>query len=262
MRLGRALFVLPTLFTLTSVLMGVISLAAAAQGDFRLSALTIFFAILFDSIDGGVARLTRTQSKFGVQIDSLADVISFGVAPALLVYLSLLKGAFIGRGFDWGLAIAFVYLGTGAIRLARYNVDSDRKPGPVRTFIGLPIPAGAGCLAGLVLGLVKEGTVLTAPMATIFMLLLSFLMVSRVRFRKKINLRDPAVAVQLVFLAVTVGATMLIRPAFAAFSFFACYTAFGVAESTLSRLFKPLRNHFPFTRRSRSNDKIKRKLRR
>jgi len=260
MRLSKALFVLPTLFTLTSVFLGLLSLVSAAEGNFRLSALTILFAIVFDSIDGGVARLTRTQSKFGVQIDSLADVVSFGVAPAVLVYLSLLQGKLVAGPFDLGLLAAFVYLGAGAIRLARYNVDSDRKKGPVTRFMGLPIPGGAGIVAGMVLGLVKEGRELGAMVAALFLVLLAFLMVSRVRYRKKMQFRHVDAVLLLSMLIATITVTAFVRPAFAVFAGFAFYVCSGLVETTLSGLFR-LGRRMNGHRRARANERSSRKLR-
>ncbi len=250
MRLAKALFVLPSLFTLSSVLMGLLSLVAAADGDFRLAALTIFFGVLFDSLDGGAARLTRTQSKFGIQIDSLADVVTFGVAPTVLVYLALLQGRLMWGSVDMGLVAAFAFLAAGTVRLARYNVEAERKPGPVTRFTGLPIPAGAGCLAGLVFGLASEGHGLAPGIAVLFLLLLALLMVTTVPFRKKISLRDPLAATLLGLLACTLVIVAIVRPAYTPFAFFAFYTAAGLAEGTLRRAFR-------FGRRVRTNRKAR-----
>ena len=242
-RLSKALFVLPTLFTLTSVFMGLLSVVSASEGNFRLSALTILFAILFDCLDGGVARLTKTQSDFGIQIDSLADVVSFGIAPAALIYLALLRGRVAIGTVDAGLLVAFLFLAAGTIRLARYNVDAARKPGPLKQFTGLPIPAAAGCLAGLVLGLTKAGHSISAGVAIVFLLTLSFLMVSTVKYRKKVNLRSTDSKVLIGLMAGTLLVVALARPAYFAFSFFAFYIAVGLAEGTLRRLFHVTRRH-------------------
>lgn len=237
MRLSNALFVLPTLFTLTSVFLGVLSIVSAAEGDFGLAALCILFAVVFDSLDGRVARLTRTQSKFGVQIDSLSDVVSFGVAPGVLAYLALLRDRLAVAGVDAGLVLSFLYVAAGAIRLARYNVDADRKPGPVRSFTGLPIPGAAGCMAGLVLGLTREEGTVSALTAALFLVLLSLLMVSTVKYRKKLVLRETGTRIILLLLAVTLAMVAAWRPAFVAFSFFSYYVAAGLVEGTIRRLF-------------------------
>jgi len=252
MRLSKALFVLPTLFTLTSVFMGLVSLVSAAEGNFKLSAVTILFAIVFDSIDGGVARLTRTQSKFGMQIDSLADVISFGVAPAVLVYLALLKNLVVVGQVDLGLVAAFIYLGAGAIRLARYNVEAERKSGPVKMFNGLPIPGAAGCLAGLVLGLVTEGRTLGAVAATMFLLLFGLLMVSSVKYRKKMTFKKFDTQLILGLLGTTLLIVFIARPAFLLFSFFAFYTCTGLVETVVRRLFQLARRIRSHRRRFRN----------
>jgi len=260
MRLSRALFVLPTLFTLTSVFLGLVSVISAAQGGFRLSALSILFAIVFDSIDGRVARLTRTQSKFGIQIDSLADVVSFGVAPAALVYLALLKERLVMGPVDLGLLAAFVYLAAGAVRLARYNVDAGRKPGRVKSFFtGLPIPAGAGCLAGMILGLVREGRDLTAGAAALMMFLMGLLMVSTVKYRKRLTLREPDSAVLLGILGISLTVVALVRPAFLLFTLFATYIAAGLVETSLKRLFRIARRG-RFSRRGPVDDPADRNL--
>ncbi len=257
MQLSRALFVLPTLFTLSSVLMGLISVTSAAEGNYRLSAITIFFAFLFDAIDGRVARLTRTQSKFGIQIDSLADVISFGVAPALLVYQALLRGPLGGGMLDLGLVVAFLYVAAGAVRLARYNVQAERKPGPVTMFTGLPIPAAAGCLAGMVFGLASEGGTLGWAPALAFLLLLAVLMVSTVKFRKKFNWRSPDTLVLTGLLLATLAVVAALRPSFALFAF---YTAAGLVEGTLRRAFG-LHRRLRANRRLRLHDRNDRNVR-
>src|SRR5438128_3454293 len=150
--LRKLMFVLPNLFTVSSIFCGVYSITLSAgepTGDnFYRAAVAIFFGNFFDAFDGRVARLTRTQSDFGVELDSLADVITFGVAPAILVY----KWALYELGFA-GMAIAAVYAACGAIRLARFNVIAHAESGTQRYFIGLPIPLAAGMLVSLVIAL-------------------------------------------------------------------------------------------------------------
>src|SRR3954471_22167882 len=121
MRIRKLMFVLPNLFTVTSIFCGfyAITLCAGEASPSQLyqAALAIFFAMFFDGFDGRVARLTKTQSEFGVELDSLADVMSFGVAPGLLMY----KWALAPLGF-WGLFASFSFAACGAMRLARFNV--------------------------------------------------------------------------------------------------------------------------------------------
>ena len=185
--LRKAMFVLPNLFTVSSIFLGVYALTLC-DGDasplkLYQAALAIIFAMVFDGFDGRVARMTRTQSEFGMQLDSLADVISFGAAPALLVY----KWALAPLGL-LGIFIAGFYAACGAMRLARFNVLSARgDKGSSHFFVGLPIPLAAGTITALVIAHYKEFGAATdgatrAPVAVIT-LLLSLLMVSTVRYR-------------------------------------------------------------------------------
>jgi CDP-diacylglycerol--serine O-phosphatidyltransferase len=151
--LRKTLFILPNLITLSSVFCGFDSLriSASAQGeeDFYRAALLIVFAMLFDMLDGRVARMTKTQSAFGLQIDSLADVVSFGAAPALLVYEWTLH-----RVGTPGLVVSFLFVACGAVRLARFNVlsmgESGKPTKPSKYIVGLPIPGAAGILVSIV----------------------------------------------------------------------------------------------------------------
>src|SRR6059058_5292880 len=158
--LRKLMFVLPNLFTVSSIFCGVYSImlsAGESTGDnFYRAAVAVFFGNFFDAFDGRVARLTKTQSDFGVELDSLADVITFGVAPAILVY----KWALYGMGIV-GIVICSIYAACGAIRLARFNVLAHSESGSQRYFVGLPIPLAAGMLVSLVIAL----TNLRAPVA-------------------------------------------------------------------------------------------------
>ena len=134
---------LPALFTAGNIFCGFLSLDATARGAFETAAILIFVAAFFDGIDGRVARLTGTTSAFGEQLDSLCDVVSFGVAPAFLVYLWGLSA--FGRA---GLLVSFLFAVCGASRLARFNVQIHVVD--KRWFVGLPIPSAAGALCGLI----------------------------------------------------------------------------------------------------------------
>jgi CDP-diacylglycerol---serine O-phosphatidyltransferase len=182
--LSKALFILPNAFTVSSICCGVYAIlqcAAPEEGAiaFYRAALAIFFAGFFDMFDGRVARMTRTQSDFGVQMDSLADVISFGVAPAILVYTWALEP--LGTG---GKMIAFLYVSCGTIRLARFNVLAARGASSSRYFIGLPIPVAAAMLVSLVIAQYKSFGVPVQARNEILVLMvvLSYLMVSNVRY--------------------------------------------------------------------------------
>tara|TARA_B100000427_G_C15410287_1_gene551688 strand:+ start:77 stop:877 length:801 start_codon:yes stop_codon:yes gene_type:complete len=183
--LGKLLFVLPNLFTLSSVLCGfyAITTLTRAHGEassFINASLAIVFAGFFDGMDGRVARLTRTQTDFGVQLDSLADLISFGVAPALLVH----EWALSGLGWP-GLIASFTFLAAGAARLARFNVMSARGENPSNVFVGLSIPLAAVAVISLVVACIKLDVDVQshAQWVALYIVLLSFLQVSTVRFR-------------------------------------------------------------------------------
>lgn len=242
MRLGRAIFVLPSLFTLTSVFLGFVAIASASAGQYYIASLCIVFAIVFDSVDGRVARLTRTQTNFGVQLDSLADVVSFGVAPATLAYQAYMKGQWSWGPLDAGLFFSFLYLAGGAVRLARYNVDASRKPGPVKQFTGLPIPGAAGLVAGLVLGLASEGLGANPTLMACLMVGLGLLMVSTVKYPKKVPaVRSLEFSLRVGVLLLVLVLVALSAPRFLMFALFAYYIGFGLIESALTTGYRVVR---------------------
>lgn len=197
LNLSRTLFVLPNLITLASVFCGfnAIRIVAGADlqsddtGPFRAAAILLMIAMVFDLLDGRVARLTKTQSAFGLQLDSLADVISFGVAPALLMYKWVLY-----RHEALGPFVAFLFVAGGAIRLARFNVlNSDGTPSSNRYIVGLPIPIAAAFLVSLAAANHAVGGALGHHRYTVpafgLVIALSLLMVSAVKFRSFKDLR-------------------------------------------------------------------------
>jgi CDP-diacylglycerol--serine O-phosphatidyltransferase len=235
--LRKAMFVLPNLFTVSSIFLGFYALVLCA-GDatpvqLYQAALAIFFAMFFDAFDGRVARMTKTQSDFGVQLDSLADVISFGAAPALLVY----KWALAPFGF-FGLFVSFAFAACGALRLARFNVLAQRgDKGSSLFFVGLPIPLAAGTIVAIVIAHYKQfGQATSAadrlPVALVVMLL-SFLMVSTIRYRtfKDAHVSPRSLAV-MGFLALTgLAVGWVTRASFVLVVYMAAYIAMGIAES-------------------------------
>ncbi|MGJ7524362.1 CDP-diacylglycerol--serine O-phosphatidyltransferase [Variovorax sp. GB1P17] len=139
----KGIYILPNLFTLAALFGGFYSVVMAMNARFDLAALGVFAAMILDSLDGRVARMTNTQSAFGEQMDSLSDMVSFGAAPALIAYEWSLKG--LGR---WGWIAAFVYCACAALRLARFNVNTSVVD--KRWFQGLPSPAAAALVAGFI----------------------------------------------------------------------------------------------------------------
>lgn len=239
--LRKAMFVLPNLFTVSSIFLGFYALVLCA-GDatpeqLYQAALAIFFAQFFDAFDGRVARMTKTQSDFGVQLDSLADVMSFGAAPALLVY----KWALAPLGFI-GLFISFSFAACGALRLARFNVLAARgDKGSSRFFIGLPIPLAAGTITAVVIAHYLEFGSTTDPASrapiAVFVALLSFLMVSTIRYRtfKDLHLSTRSL---VVFAFLTLGGVavgLATRASFVLVVYMAAYIAMGIAEALIAR---------------------------
>jgi CDP-diacylglycerol---serine O-phosphatidyltransferase len=176
-KVKQGIFILPSLLTLTSLFLGFYSIICSFRQEFVLAGILILGAGFFDGIDGKVARLTKTTTRFGVELDSLADVISFGVAPAVMMYLWALEP--YGR---IGWVSAFVFVACGALRLARFNVQTGTID-PKR-FNGLPIPAAAGMVATAVLFFHKLKLQPEDFRTLLFVLtyLLSFFMVSSVKF--------------------------------------------------------------------------------
>lgn len=139
----KGIYILPNLFTLAALFGGFYAVVMAMNGRFDLAAIGVFCAMVLDSLDGRVARMTNTQSAFGEQMDSLSDMVSFGAAPALIAYEWALKG--LGR---WGWIAAFVYCACAALRLARFNVNTGVVD--KRFFQGLPSPAAAALVTGFI----------------------------------------------------------------------------------------------------------------
>ncbi|RKG53399.1 CDP-diacylglycerol--serine O-phosphatidyltransferase [Corallococcus sp. AB011P] len=242
MKLRKLMFVLPNLFTVTSIFCGfyAITLCSGEAEPVQLyqAALAILFAMFFDGFDGRVARLTKTQSDFGMQLDSLADVMSFGAAPALLVY----KWALAPMGF-WGLFISFAFMACGAMRLARFNVLAMRNPhgGGGGFFVGLPIPLAAGVLVSLIIShhVASQGEALgdgaRLPVA-VAVGALSLLMVSTVRYRTFKDAR-PSRKTALVFMVMALTGAFIAQqfhPAWVLVTYFAAYLVMGLVESAVS----------------------------
>ena len=139
----KGIYILPNLFTLAALFGGFYAVVMAMNGRFDLAAVGVFCAMVLDSLDGRVARMTNTQSAFGEQMDSLSDMVSFGAAPALIAYEWALRG--LG---SWGWIAAFVYCACAALRLARFNVNTGVVD--KRFFQGLPSPAAAALVAGFI----------------------------------------------------------------------------------------------------------------
>ena len=198
MKNANLIYILPNLFTASSIFVGVISRVEASQGKFVLASWLILLALIFDGLDGRIARMTNTTSQFGVEFDSLADIISFGIAPAMLLYF------FIGNEFGrFGILVSSLYVIFGAIRLARFNI-STAKTDP-NVFIGLPIPTAAIFVSMWIL-LFHKYTLEDYAIVLLFLTLgIAVLMVSNFRYPsfKKVSLDKPMVFKTMIMLMLT-----------------------------------------------------------
>jgi len=197
-RFRRGASILPSLFTTGNLFLGFWAIVRAFHGQFAEAAPLVFWAILLDLLDGRIARMTGTTSEFGAELDSLADVVSFGVAPAMLAY-------------SWGFAtvprvgwlVAFLFVVCGALRLARFNVQKSNVDG--RYFVGLPIPAAAAPVAALVnFAPTPVDDRWHAVLCLSLLIVLAFLMVSTFRYWsfKKVDLKSRRSYVNVVGIAV------------------------------------------------------------
>jgi len=237
-RQRKWLYILPNLFTLSSVFCGFYAMSLVASDEpspekLYGAALAILFGMLFDGLDGRVARLTKTQSDFGMQLDSLADVITFGAAPALLLW----KWALAPLGFV-GIFIAFAFAACGALRLARFNVLEMRgSKGSSKYFVGLPIPLAAGVVVSLVIAHFKgfESREVPSLPVAVLTVILAYLMVSTVRYRtfKSLELTRRSAAGMAFFATSAVALTLQFRASFALVILGSCYVFVGIAEEVI-----------------------------
>ena len=200
----RGLYLLPTLFTVGNMFCGYACAIFAMRGELTTAAPFIGVAVVLDMLDGRIARMTRTSSAFGLELDSLADVISFGIAPALLAFAWGLSE--LGR-FWW--AAGFVYVTAAAMRLARFNLQSTAAQADKRYFVGMPSPAAAGLIAATIFAWPDPLTGIARAVAAVLIVLVpAALMVSTMRFRsfKSINFGWTQSYIQIVILAVLIAA--------------------------------------------------------
>jgi CDP-diacylglycerol--serine O-phosphatidyltransferase len=238
----KTYYILPNLFTLSNVFSGFISISLSASGqggsDLYLAALAICFGFFFDTFDGRVARLTKTQTDLGRDLDSLSDLVTFGAAPALLVYKWGLTS--FGR---WGLVIAGLFLCGGALRLARFNVLSRREESsghknPGKYTLGLTIPAAASVVVLMVLLTHNAGQFqkVSQGLVAAVVLALAYLMVSRIRFRSFKDVRPTRKTVGAIL--VVAGGWIAMRmnrvdDAFIFLTLISAYIALGLTEEII-----------------------------
>jgi CDP-diacylglycerol--serine O-phosphatidyltransferase len=228
-----AVYLLPNLLTTANLFSGFYGIVSVLSANYLRAAVAVFVAIVFDVLDGLVARQTRSSSRFGLEYDSLADLVSFGLAPGLLIYTWALNG--YGR---LGWVAAFLFVACGALRLARYNVQAGTGDG--RYFTGLPIPAAAGLIAATVLFdeyILRLGKEVRPIVILLMIYLLAFLMVSQIRYRAFKKLRLPRRhTFELLVGSVLVLIILTLEPRGVLFAGFAIYALSGLVERPLGAL--------------------------
>ena len=242
-RLRRGVIILPSAFTMGNLFFGIYAVVAALRGDFAWAAWFIVFAATLDLLDGGVARFTRTGSAFGAEMDSLADAISFGVAPALIMVL-----LYFSDGWSW--VIGFVYASAVVVRLARFNVEQGGEA--KRHFHGLPTPAAAMVLAThypFSQTAAFEAYVGVPPwprIMAIAMVLISILMLSHIPYAKfpRIDVTTRAGVARMVLIGAGIVPAVTI-PAYWFFPVLVGYTLWGLGRSVVLGLMERLPERDP-----------------
>jgi CDP-diacylglycerol--serine O-phosphatidyltransferase len=223
----KGIYILPNTLTLCGMFFGFYSILSTFKGNYIHAAWAIMIAMIFDGLDGWVARLTHSTTRFGIELDSLSDLVAFGIAPAVMLY----KWSLIPFG-RVGWAAAFLFVACGALRLARYNVQMGSKES--RAFTGMPIPGAATIVATLVIFYYEIWE--TAPNKNYFILFFTFflavLMVSTLRFHgaKELDFskRKPF---WILVAIVVVLAIIIIHPEIALFIFAMIYLIGGIIEN-------------------------------
>ena len=222
-RIKKGIYLLPNLFTTASLFAGFYSIIASVQEKYYIAAVAILISLVFDGLDGRIARFTNTTSKFGAEYDSLADLIAFGVAPSLLAYIWAMSSD--GK---LGWMAGFLFIACGALRLARYNIQIGIIDSKV--FNGLPIPAAASVIATTVIFfhfIGSEGKYSNSYL-TYFVIILALLMVSNIKYYsfKGMNLRS---RVPFTFILIVVAVLLVIyyKPEIIAFVIMLGYAISG-----------------------------------
>jgi len=227
---NKGIYLLPNLMTTAALFAGFYAVIAGIQGNFEQGAIAILIAMVFDGLDGRIARMTNSCSDFGAEYDSLADMISFGLAPAILIF----QWALMDFG-KLGWLVAFIYTVAAALRLARFNTQvgvADK-----RYFQGLPSPAAAALLAGLI-WVVESNQIdlaITPVVALVLTVFAGLMMVSNTRFSsfKELNLKDKVPFVTLL-VVVLIFVVITIKPAMILFLIFLTYAISGPVITLLT----------------------------
>lgn len=223
----RGVYILPNALTLCGLFLGFYAILSAINGKFIHAAWAIILANIFDGLDGLVARLTKTTTKFGIELDSLSDLVTFGVAPSILIYMFALDD--FGR---IGFAVCFLFVACGALRLARFNVQTSI----LKSFKGLPTPGAATLIAAITIFYIEILNL--QPEKNIFLLfltgILALLMISTIKFHglKEIDFREKKPGwILLIFIFVIFF--IFIFPTIAIFTLVSLYVLSGIIENII-----------------------------
>lgn len=234
-RRRRAVYLIPNLLTTGNLFSGLFAILAVYKGHYLAAAVAILVALIFDMLDGKSARWTNSTSQFGVEYDSLADLVAFGVAPGLLIY-----GWALSVYDMLGPAVMFAFVACGALRLARFNVMTATSES--KYFTGLPIPAAASVVATLVIfdREVALGMAASPVFVLVVTMALAFLMVSTIKYRSFKDLKFSGRAhFDNLVLAILVLMLVIAWPQVMLFVLFACYAVSGPIERLGQLLLKP-----------------------
>ena len=222
--------VIPSIFTLVNLFFGFMAIITAAQGEFQKAAWLIIAAALFDALDGKLARLFGVPSRFGMEFDSIADMVSFCTAPAILVYFAYLQNLMPLVA----VVISFIPLLAGGVRLARFNVSQDETPLPI--FIGLPTPAAALVISSFILFSFSVRNDVGDPRIAISLMFgLALLMISHIRYSKIPELGNGRKAViKLIVIVLMAVATVFWRE-YVVFPGIVLYVVWGLVNSLTQR---------------------------
>lgn len=238
---GRGVYLLPNFLTTGALFAGFYGIVTAMNGGFEQASIAIFIAMILDGLDGRVARMTNTQSEFGAEYDSLSDMVSFGVAPALVMYIWSLS-SMVDYGWQWGKLGwlgAFIFVAAAALRLARFNTRASSTD--KRYFQGLPSPAAAAVVIGMVWVCFDHGIKgqEIAPIALVLTVISGLLMVSNISYYsfKDLDFKNkvPFIAVMVIVLIFVLAS---IDPPKILFGFFLIYALSGPIVSVVRRIRK------------------------
>lgn len=236
----NTIYLLPNLLTTGNFFFGIYSIFLSINGNYSKAAIVLFICMIFDFLDGQAARMQKASSRFGMEYDSLTDLISFGLAPAMLIYFYCLKNATDRTG----LTVMFIYSASCALRLARYNAQASSKQKddpnkPVFYFTGMPSPAAAGFVISFVLVSIKYNIPYSQNILPVLAIFLAYLMLSNIiypKFTRLVILKENHLLAMFSMIAL-IG-TVVFFPSIFFLGGFSIYTIYGIIKTLKDKLIK------------------------